>query len=465
MHNLSLSQIIDFTEAELLQGNKDQMIEEVVIDSRDVKDNYLFIAIIGENQDGHLYLSDAVKNGASAVIVDRKIESELGQSSKTAVLKVADTTKALQDLAHNYRKSFSDLKVIAVTGSAGKTTTKDLIYSVLKQKFSCLKTEGNYNNHIGLPLTLLKLTADNDVAVLEMGMSAAGEIKLLAEIAEPDIGIITNVAAAHLKQLGSLENIAQAKKELIDQLKPSSTAILNYDNSYTKKMGETTAAKVIYFGFGSGADLQTIKYNFDSKNEILTFNIKYKDDNYSFNFNKAGKHNIYNAMPAIITGLLYGLSFEEIQQGLMKTKFSSNRMDFVELNCGARIINDSYNANPLAVKAALDVLMEHQSERTIAVLASMLELGDQSSSKHREIGAYAAGKGIDLLVTVGPEGREIAAGASLEMNSERIVILKDNNECIKFLISEIKAKDLVLIKGSRANHLEEIVAALKTEEL
>lgn len=465
MQNLNLAEIIDFSGAELLQGDADKVIEEIVIDSREVKDNYLFIAIIGENQDGHLYLSEAVKNGAGAVIVDREIEDNFIKASDTAILKVDDTTRALQDFAHNYRKSFVDLKVIAVTGSAGKTTTKDLIYSVLKQKYNCLKTEGNYNNHIGLPLTLLRLTAAEDFAVLEMGMSALGEIKLLAEIAEPDIGIVTNVAEAHLKQLGSLENIARAKKELIDQLKSSNKAILNYDNLYTRKMGKETNAEVIYFGFEKGADLQTLEYNFDTKNEILNFKIRYKNENYSFKFYKAGKHNIYNAVVAIITGLEYGLSSAEVQQGLDQAEFSSNRMDFIELKSGVRIINDSYNANPLAVKAALDVLIEHQSQRTIAVLASMLELGEQSQAKHREVGLYAAEKDVDLLVTIGSEAREIAAGAAGKMPSDRIITLKNNQECIELLAAKINEGDLILIKGSRANHLEEIAAALKTEEL
>lgn len=465
MQNLSLKKIINFAGAELLQGDSKQIIKEIVIDSREVKDDYLFIAIIGENQDGHLYLEDAVKNGARAVIVDRDIESDFLKNSGVAVLKVDDTTRALQDIAHKYRKSFPELKVIAVTGSAGKTTTKDLIYSVLSQKYNCLKTEGNYNNHIGLPLTLLRLTSEQKFAVLEMGMSALGEIELLAQIAEPDYGIVTNVAAAHLKQLGSLENIAQAKKELIDQLKETNTAILNFDNFYTRKMGETTAAEVIYFGFEKGSDLQTVDHQFDREKEILKFNLKYKNNSYSFNFNKAGKHNIYNAMVAVIIGLKENLSLSKIQQGLLQAEFSSNRMELIKLNNGARIINDSYNANPLAVKAALDVLLELKAERKIAILASMLELGSESEFKHQEVGAYAAEKEVDLLITIGSEAEQIAVGAESGMQSEKIVILADNQECIDFLSAEIKADDLILIKGSRANKLEEITSELKNKEL
>jgi len=464
MQNLSLEKIIDYSGAELLQGKSRQKIEEIVIDSREVKENYLFIAVIGENQDGHLYLNDAVKNGANAVIVDRVIDSEFIRNSEVSILKVDDTTAALQDIAHNYRKSFTDLKVVAVTGSAGKTTTKDMIFSVLNQQFNCLKTEGNYNNHIGLPLTLLRLTAENEIAVLEMGMSALGEIAMLAGIAEPDFGIVTNVAAAHLKQLGSLENIALAKKELVDQLLETDTAILNYDNFYTRKMGESAAAEVVYFGFEEGADLQALAYNFDNEKEKLSFKVKYKKHKYSFNFNKAGKHNIYNAMAAIITAFKLGLRSNEIQQGLLQAEFSANRMEFIELKSGARIINDSYNANPLAVKAALDVLSELKGGRKIAVLASMLELGAESELKHQEVGAYAAKKQVDLLITIGSRAREIAAGASSLMAEEKIIILADNQECTDFLAAEIKADDLLLIKGSRANRLEEIAAELKNKE-
>ena len=436
-----------------------------MIDSREVEDNYLFIAIIGENQDGHLYLEEAVKNGARAVIVDREIGNDFLRNSGIAILKVDDTTRALQDIAHNYRKSFSKLKVIAVTGSAGKTTTKDLIYSVLTQKYNCLKTEENYNNHIGLPLTLLRLNAEKEFAVLEMGMSALGEIKLLAQIAEPDYGIVTNVAAAHLKQLGSLKNIAQAKKELVDQLKENDTAILNYDNFYTRKMGEKAAAEVIYFGFEKGSNLQTVKYNFDREKEMSNFKLKYNNQNYSFNFNKAGRYNIYNAMPALLIALEEELSLSEIQQGLLQAEFSSNRMEFIEFSNGARIINDSYNANPLAVKAALDVLSELKGKRKIAILASMMELGAESEFKHQKVGAYAAEKELDLLITIGSKAEQIAAGAEPGMKTEKIIILANNQECIDFLTAEMKADDLILIKGSRANKLEEITAELKNKEL
>jgi UDP-N-acetylmuramoyl-tripeptide--D-alanyl-D-alanine ligase len=462
MQNLNLQKIIDFSAAKLLLGDNDLIIEEIVIDSREVKNNHLFIAIIGENQDGHQYLEDAVKNGAVAVVVDREIKNDFIANNNISVLKVDDTTKALQDIAHNYRMSFNNLKVIAVTGSAGKTTTKDLIYSVLSQKYKCLKTEGNYNNHIGLPLTLLKLTAEREFAVVEMGMSGLGEIDLLAKIAVPNLGVVTNVAAAHLKQLGSLENIAKAKKELIDNLTDSDTAVLNYDNLYTRKIGEESLAEVLYFGFDTGSDLQVLSYSYDPDKETQNFTLLYKNKEYGFKFNKTGKHNIYNAMVAILIAFRYNFSISTIQAGLLKAEISSLRMEFVKLNNGAEIINDSYNANPLAVKAAIDVLAEKKGQRKIAVLASMLELGKKSAEKHQEIGEYAANKNLDILITIGKDAEEIAVGAASKMKAEKIINLASNRKCINFLANEIKNGDLILIKGSRANRLEEIVAELIT---
>lgn len=461
MQNLTIEKIRKYSGAELLQGDPEKIINNIVIDSREVKAGSLFIAIIGENQDGHSYINDAVDNGAAAVIVDRDLKLDRDLS----VLKVNDTTRALQDIAHKYRKQFPDLKVVAVTGSAGKTTTKDMIHSLLAQKYNCLKTSGNYNNHIGLPLTLLDLSGKEDFAVLEMGMSGFGEIKLLAEIAEADYGVVTNVGAAHLKQLGSLENIANAKKELIDSLNKNNTAVLNYDNQYTKKMGENCSAKVIYYGFDSSADLKTINFNFDKKNSILDFEINYKNQSYNFYLDKPGKHNIYNAMAAAVVALENDLKEEEIQKGLLNLEFSSLRMEIKELGNGSKIINDSYNANPLAVKAALDVLIEMEGSRKIAVLASMLELGKQSKSAHQEIGNYAAQNGVDLLITVGDKAAMIAQGAESKLGADNIISIKNNKGCIEYLAENLRKNDLVLVKGSRANKLEEIVEALINKEL
>jgi UDP-N-acetylmuramoyl-tripeptide--D-alanyl-D-alanine ligase len=461
MKNISLKEIKKAASADLITGELNMDINKIKIDSRKIETGDLFIAIIGENQDGHQFLKSAVENGASAVIVDRLVSLP----DKITVLKVEDTTRALQDIANYYRIKQLELKVIAVTGSAGKTTTKDMTASVLSQKFSTLKTEGNYNNHIGLPLTLLKLDGSEDFAVLEMGMSGFGEIELLSEIALPDVGIITNVGAAHLEQLGSIENIAKAKKELIDSLDESGVVFLNYDNKYTKKMGKEFEGKIVYFGFEKGADLRVIDYSFNKNGLRQNFSVKYRDEFYNFYIKKLGKHNIYNALCAAAVGLEYNISEGDIQKGLLEADFTSLRMETITLANKAVLINDCYNANPLSVRAAVDVLYEFPGKRKIAVLASMLELGKDSAAAHKNIGNYIFEKNIDILVTVGEKAAEIALGAAeAGMFNEKIYSFNKKEEAADFLKSEYREKDIILIKGSRANEMEKISEKLISKE-
>jgi UDP-N-acetylmuramoyl-tripeptide--D-alanyl-D-alanine ligase len=453
MENISLKEIKKATSAYLIRGDLDKNIKEIKIDSREIESGDLFIAIIGENQDGHIYLKSAVESGAAAVIVSREVELPEGIS----ILKVNDTTRALQDIAGYYRRKYKDLKVIAVTGSAGKTTTKDMISAVLSEKFSTLKTEGNYNNHIGLPLTLLKLNGSEDFAVLEMGMSGFGEIELLSEIALPNAGIITNVGAAHLEQLGSLENIAKAKKELVDSLDESAVAFLNHDNKFTRKMGNAFEGKIIYFGFEEGADLRVVDYSFNKDQLRQDFKLKYKDKFYDFYIKKPGKHNIYNALSAVGVGFEYNIGAEDIQKGLLEAEFTALRMETISLDNQRVLINDCYNANPLSVRAAVDVLSEFPGGRKIAVLASMLELGKESKAAHKNIGNYIFEKNINILLTVGKQAEMIAVGAEeAGMKSKNILSFKSNDEAAEFLMSENRKRDIILIKGSRANEMEKI---------
>jgi len=463
MEKMKIRKIKEALSAELLSCDSEREVENIAIDSREVKAGDLFIALKGDNDDGHNYLEDAAANGASAVIVE-EIPSGF-EGTEMAVLKVEDTTEALQQLAAYYRQKQTKLKVVAVTGSAGKTTTKDMTAAVLAQKYNTLKTKGNYNNHIGLPLTLLSLSGEEDYAVLEMGMSGFGEIDLLAEIASPDIGIVTNVGPAHLKQLGSLENIAKAKKELIDALDKSDTAFLNYDNQYTRKMADSFEGRVIYYGFERGADLRIICHNFNKKDFRQEFEVKYLGKEYKFYIKKPGKHNLYNALAAVGVGFENELDAEEIQKGLLEADFTSLRMEILELAENITLINDCYNANPLSVKAAADVLSEFEAERRIAVLSSMLELGPKSNSAHRNIGRYIYQKNIDLLLTVGNEAELIAQGAAeAGMPPEAIFSFDSNEQTAEFLAENLKERDVVLIKGSRANKMEEIADKLMDKE-
>lgn len=461
MNQLTIKKLTEYSQAELIQGDPEQKITKIVRDSREVKAGDLFIALVGENDDGHKYLPDVIAQKAGAVIVDSRLK--LTFPAELAVLKVDNTTTALQQIAHNYRQQFTDLKVVAITGSAGKTTTKDLTAAVLAEKFKVLKTAGNYNNQIGLPLTLLQLTGKEDFAVLEMGMSGLGEIALLAEISHPEIGVITNVGAAHLEQLGSLDNIARAKAELLAALPAAGTAVLNYDNKYCRQMGDDFKYEIVSFGFESGleTDLQVLDYKPNQDGSGLEFSVKYQDKTARLTLNKPGKHNVYNALAAVAVGLKAGLDLSQISQGLKKASFSELRLEILETSSQVKLINDSYNANPLSMRAAIDVLSQSPAKRRIAVLGSMLELGEHSSAAHFKLGQYLAKKSLDFIFTLGKQAAVIGDGAvKADFSAQKVLNLSVQKDLIIYLQKYLKAGDLVLIKGSRGNKMEKIAEAL-----
>ncbi len=461
MQELSIRQIKEAVSGKITQGDPESLVTDVSIDSREVMPGDIFIPIIGKNNDGHNFIEEAVNNGADAVIVDRAVKSY----PHLAIILVKDTTRALQDLAHYYRMRFFDLKVIGVTGSAGKTTSKDMIAAVIAERYDILKTGGNYNNHIGLPLTLFKLSGKEDFAVLEMGMSGLGEIKLLSNIAFPKYGVVTNVGPAHLKQLGSVTKVAEAKSELIESLPKDGTAFLNYDDNNTRKMAENFPGRTVFFGFQAGADYQAVKSEYITEESRHYFTVLNSNKKYDFYLRKPGQHNIYNALPAVAIGFEMGLNKEEIQNGLDRIKYSSLRMDIFELENKSIIINDTYNANPLSMRAALDVLSDLNGRRKIAVLGGMLELGERKSSAHFKIGDYLYQQDYDILLTVGQPANIIAEGAiNAGMNEDDVILCSGNREAAENLLHIISADDLILIKGSRANKMEEIVEILRGQE-
>ncbi len=462
MQPITIKEIKEAVQGKLIQGDPLLRIENITTDSRKVSRGDLFIAIIGDRFDGHRFIEEAAKNGAAAVLTDRVINTNY----KLAVIIAEDTTRALQDLAHYYRKQFSNLTVVGITGSAGKTTTKDMTAALLNENFKVLKTDGNYNNHIGLPLTLLQLEGDEDFAILEMGMSSIGEIDLLAKIALPSYGIVTNIGAAHLQNLGSIENVALAKGELINNLPGQGTAILNYDDKLVRQMSaDFTGEELLYYGFSEKADLQAFAMEYNTQASKLYFTVKQAAETRRLFLNRPGKHNVYNALAAIALGRKVGLDWEMIQAGLKKIKYTSLRLDIQKSAEGVLIINDTYNANPLSMKAALDVLTNMQGARKIAILGSMLELGDNSREAHLEIGKYLADGDCDLLLAVGQLGAIIAEGAyQAGFSQKNIYKLNNNNEAAKLYQEHKKEGDLVLVKGSRANKMEEIVAAIVDQE-
>ncbi len=459
---MNIGEIRDAVSGKIVQGNPKVFIESVSIDSRTLEPGELFIAIIGEQHDGHRFIPDAVSAGARALIVDRSVKAYPG----VAIIIVEDTTRALQQLAHYYRMQFSRLKVVGVTGSAGKTTTKDMIAGILQEEFKVSKTPGNLNNYYGLPLTLLELEGDEDVAVLEMGMSRLGEISLLADIASPQVGVITNVGPTHLESLETVANVAQGKRELIEGLPEDGIAVLNYDNSYVRKMEDYFQGKeIIYYGLNSNADIYARDITFDEEKGLTSFQVDYQGDRAEIILDKPGEHNVYNALAAIAVARKYGMDWEKINSGLAKTELSSLRWDVRRLKGDKILINDTYNANPLSMQAAVNAARDTARDRVIVVLGAMLELGSQEEEAHLELGEFIVGRGVDILLVVGELGRLIGKGAlEAGMSPDKVYFNENNQEAAEVLLKLMETGDTVLVKGSRSIKMEEIVNEVVHQE-
>ena len=451
---LSVEEIREAVAGKIVQGDPARTIKNVSIDSRKIKPGDMFFAIIGERFDGHSFIPEAVEEGAEALIVDRSIKPYPG----VAIIIVKDTTRALQDLAHYCRMKMRNLQVIGVTGSVGKTTTKDMIAGILEQKYNVLKSRGNYNNFYGLPLSLLSLEGSEEFAALEFAMSSLGEIERLAEIAVPDIGVVTNVGPAHLESLKTVDNVARAKQELIKGLTEDGIAVLNYDNEYVRRMEEAAAGqKIIYYGMDDRADIYADNVKINENNRNITFDVVYQGDVNSVSLNKPGQHNIYNALAAIAVARELNVDWNDINRGLKTLKMSSLRLDIKENN-GKIIINDTYNANPMSMRAGIDALQDIAKGRSIAVLGDMLELGPKEESAHADIGEYVVNSRVDILITVGQLGKIIADGAErCSKGSIEIYSAEDNREVGEILLRILNKGDTVLIKGSRGMRMEEIV--------
>ena len=473
MLDLQLQEITEAVQGKILQGNPRQTYNTVTIDSRRVKPGDIFIAIVGENNDGHDYIPEAVERGAKAVITSRRIEPY----SRVAIILVRDTTAALQDLALYNRQQLKDLKVIGVTGSAGKTTTKDMIYSLIRQERKVLRTRENYNNEYGLPLCLLDLEGDEDVAVLEMATRHIGDIRLLARIALPQIGVITNIGPAHVENLGSIKNVARAKQELLEELRGERLAILNFDNREVRNVIENFSREKGQIAPTRSRDLNIITYSleeeqegrvdyfagdidFFQEEEKASFSLKAEGTSLPLKINRTGIHDISNALAAIAAARAVGVSWGSIAEGLKNIQITDLRQEIRKLN-GIKIINDTYNANPLSMKAGIDSLVNMASGRKIAVLGAMLELGPIEQAAHREIGKYLVDKGLDLLIVLGKTAEEIAEGALEAGMPRQFIYAYQKKDDITGLLRKIMhSGDTILIKGSRSLEMEEIVDVL-----
>ena len=434
-------------------------INKITIDTRKVEENDCYIGIKGEKNDGNKLFMEAFKKGANLVILDNfEMNDEINEyihKNNKSILVVENSVKALGELAR-YKRSLFYSPVVAITGSAGKTSTKDMIYSILKEKYKAHKTIGNQNNHIGLPLTILSLEEDNEVLVLEMGMNHLGEISYLTNIAKPDIAIITNVGTAHIGNLGSRENILKAKLEILDGLNPNGVLIINNDNDllHSWYLDNKDKYKIITIGIYQDSDYMA---NIIEKSE---WSSTFSCNNVIYKVPVGGEHFIYNALAGVATGEEFNVSEEQIKDGILNFELSSNRMSLISIN-GYTIIDDSYNANFDSMSYAIKYLGS-LSGRSIAVLGTMKELGSYSEDLHRKIGSVIKNEKIDILVTVGDEATYINDGAvEAGFSKENCYHFKDNKAAIEFINTIKKQEDNILIKASNSMNFKEIVEAIK----
>jgi UDP-N-acetylmuramoyl-tripeptide--D-alanyl-D-alanine ligase len=450
MNRLSIFQITDFCGGHLSGGDANVAVEKISTDSRTLKRGELFVALRGENFDGHKFIDAAVKAGAAAVIVDLAWNGQV--PANVALIHVDNTSEAYQDLAAAYRRSLS-LRVLAITGSNGKTSTKDFAAAVLARKFRVTKTEGNFNNHVGLPRTMLEANSEDELAVWEIGMNHPGEVAALAQLAAPDAAIITNVGVAHIEFMGSREAIAQEKGALAETIGPEGSVILNADDPFSKSIAERTRAKVIFAGTSGG----TIRASEVSQSaDGSEFTISEGAHRCRAQLPVPGLHMVQNALLAVAAGRVFGLSIEESAAGLAAAPLTKARLQIKQIR-GVQFIDDSYNANPDSMKAALRTLVELDADgKRIAVLGEMRELGRESDLGHREVGETAADLGIDQLIAIGADGATIA-NAARKAGLEKAAAVRSTTEAAEMLAEIAAPGDLVLVKGSRLARTELVI--------
>ena len=424
--------------------------ESVTTDSRKITNGMLFVALKGENFNGEDFAAEALRKGATAVLVSKNFNKNLDG----IVLKVDDTLKAYRQIAGAWRNRF-DIPVIAVTGSNGKTTTKDLTAAALNGLGHVQKTSGNFNNEVGVPMTLLELDEKHTAAVVEIGMRGLGQIEILAQVVKPTIGIVTNVSETHIELLGSIENIARAKGELVEAIQSGGTIILNADNHHTAEMKNLAGAgvKVVTYGLENNADLMARDILIGSVS--TEFILSYGDKEYDFEIPMLGRHNVSNALAAIAAGLEVGLSVDEIQQGISTLTTTKMRFEVIRRD-GLTIINDAYNASPASMRVAIKTASEVYDGRLIAVLGDMLELGDISERIHREIGAELVENKFDTLITLGDLGEFIAEGARAA-GLKNVYTFNTHEDAAKKILELVHEGDTILFKASHVMHMEKII--------
>jgi len=441
-------------------------IAAVSTDSRMVRSGDLFVALRGDRFDGHRFVADALASGAVAVMVEAGWAREHAGAlpSGAVVLPVDDTLVALQNLSRWYRNRF-EIPVVAVTGSNGKTTTKEMTAAALGHESVVWKTSGNYNNHIGVPLTLFGIESAHDFAVIEMGMNHPGEIARLAVLVRPRVGVVTNVAAAHLESMRDLDGVARAKAELIAALPSDGTAVLNADDARVLAMAEGCSSDVLLYGISEDADIAAD--GIEHTGSIVRFSLRRTAvirESVDVELHAPGRHNVHNALAAIAAAISLGVSARSAAAGLREFRPTPMRMEIIETG-GVTVINDAYNANPASMVAALETLVEMAGARpTVAALGDMLEVGEGSLNEHRAVGARAAELGIDRLYLYGSHVKALGDGAiAAGMSPEHVRIHDDKGILARDLMSGLERDAILLVKGSRGMRMEEVVESLVSE--
>lgn len=457
MENWTVGNAVKASQGKLLQGQETWVVKGISTDSRTISPGELFVALSGERYDGHEFIEPALNQGAIGIVV-KKGQAYRLPGKEFAWIEVEDTVRALGMMAGVYRSRYS-IPIVAITGSCGKTTTKELTAAILTTEKKVLKSPASFNNYIGLPLTLFNLSSEHEVAVVELGANHIGEIHYLSQICQPTVGVITNIGDAHLGYFGSRQEIIRSKGELLESLPKNGYAVLNADDSELEGFYSQCQVKIITFGINQPADIKATKVEFRGR-EGMRFCLNEKVD---ICLSIPGIHSVYNALAAAAVARILGYNWDSIQLGLQKTGLAlSLRMETVSLPESIILINDAYNANPQSMQAAVEVLVQLANGRKIAVLGDMLELGPAEISAHHDLGKLVARKKVDWLFTVG-EKSSISARAAMEegMGGGRVFSCLSNQQVLEVLLPVLRPGDTILIKGSRRMQMEEIAINLQ----
>lgn len=461
MKDILVKDIVKVTGGELVCGNAETVCENFYRDSRIATNGDVYLGIKGKNFHGSTFYKEALENGATGCIIqDIEIsEEDINTYKNKFIVKVKDVVKALGQIAE-YKRSLYNIPVIGITGSVGKTSTKDIIAGVMETKYNVLKTDANHNNEIGLPLTILKLK-EHDALVLEMGMSSFGEISWLTQISKPTTAVITVIGSSHIGELGSRENILKAKLEILEGLSKNGALIINNDNDLLNLWNKNNVDKHKHITYGIENQSNLVAKNIKVNENGTVFTAEIQGKEYTVKVPVAGKHFIYNSLAAIAVGLENNIKVEKIIQGIANFSLTKSRMEILKNKKNVTIINDCYNASYESVKAALEYTSTLKANKKIAVLGDVLELGDFSKQMHQKMGEEVINNNIDVLVTVGKEAKEIANTVLESKKNIEVHSFASNIDAISLLKEKMQENDVILVKASHGMHFEEIVDSIK----